>query len=347
VKRCNEITPSAGSCLRARALVNADRGRCDEMEDDARRLAVVEPSGHRTYELLAQAMAARRAPVERIRDVLAKRTALEPDGRSRRRAEIQAMLWTATLVGDLAAAEKAALAWDDLYADSVVADDHDGPTMYLLDVLDETGEVSNALEVTDAYDRRSSGWTGKSPTIRTRLAYLRRHAKRIDEATFQRTREEVLRSIAASSGANWAWATVCAESSRTPAEGIEALAARPDAGPSARPDGDSHLNALFEAAWIGHTYLLAGQPEMALPSLRRGAASCAILPNAATHRAYPVWWMRAHEMLGEALEQTGDKGGACEAYGVVLDRWKNPKPRSVTVEKAKERVKVLACPSSR
>jgi hypothetical protein len=89
--------------------------------------------------------------------------------------------------------------------------------------------------------------------------------------------------------------------------------------------------------------LLAGQPQMALPSLRRGAASCAIFPTAATHRAYPVWWMRAHEMLGEALEQTGDKSGACEAYGVVLDRWKNPKPRSVTVEKARERVKTLAC----
>jgi eukaryotic-like serine/threonine-protein kinase len=190
VRRCLEITPSAGSCLRARVLVNVDRGRCDEMEDDARRLAVVEPKGHRTYELLAQAMAARTAPVERIRDVLAKRTALEPDDRSRRRAEIQATLWTATLVGDLEAAEKAALAWDDLYADSVVADDHDPPITYLLDVLDETGEVSKALEVADAYDRRSSGWTGKSPSIRAGLAYLRRRAKRIDEAAFQRTRDD-------------------------------------------------------------------------------------------------------------------------------------------------------------
>jgi hypothetical protein len=48
-------------------------------------------------------------------------------------------------------------------------------------------------------------------------------------------------------------------------------------------------------------------------------------------------------MLGEALEQTGDKAGACEAYGVVLDRWDHAKPRSVTVDKARARVKALGC----
>jgi hypothetical protein len=53
--------------------------------------------------------------------------------------------------------------------------------------------------------------------------------------------------------------------------------------------------------------------------------------------------MWVHLWLGQALEAKGDGRGACDAYGVILDRWKNAKPRSVTLEKAKERAKVLSC----
>jgi hypothetical protein len=46
--------------------------------------------------------------------------------------------------------------------------------------------------------------------------------------------------------------------------------------------------------------------------------------------------MIARLMLGQALEAKGDKAGACEAYRYILDRWKNPRPRSITVEQARE-----------
>jgi hypothetical protein len=62
-----------------------------------------------------------------------------------------------------------------------------------------------------------------------------------------------------------------------------------------------------------------------------------------TARAYTVWWMRAHVQLGEALEKTGDAAGACSAYAVVLARWKDAKPRSISLEKAKERTQALMC----
>ena len=44
------------------------------------------------------------------------------------------------------------------------------------------------------------------------------------------------------------------------------------------------------------------------------------------------------------LENTGDKPGACTAYGVVMDRWKNAKPRSIVLEKSRARAKALGCP---
>jgi tetratricopeptide (TPR) repeat protein len=335
--RCLAMTPSAGTCLRSRIQVNTDRGRCADLEADARRLAVVEPNGHRSFEFLAVALAARNAPVQAVSDALAKRVPLEPDERSRRRAAIQNTLWTSTLVGDLEAAEKAARAWEDLYADSLVAEDHDSPMTYLVDVLDERGDTARAIELGDAYDRRARGWTGSTAYARMRIVYLRRRAKRIDEATFRTARDELLReATAAGTSPLDVWQLFYIENAETAADAAEALATRPDAGPL-------NLNALFEAKFLGNVYLLAGRPEVAIPFLRHGAASCAVLANSGTFRAYTVWWMRAHVQLGEALEKTGDAAGACSAYAVVLDRWKEAKPRSISLEKAKERTQALAC----
>jgi hypothetical protein len=56
-----------------------------------------------------------------------------------------------------------------------------------------------------------------------------------------------------------------------------------------------------------------------------------------------VHYVRAHLWLGEALEQTGDAAGACEAYKDVVRRWSRPRPRSVTVEEAREHLKALGC----
>jgi serine/threonine-protein kinase len=79
--------------------------------------------------------------------------------------------------------------------------------------------------------------------------------------------------------------------------------------------------------------------------LRRGAAACAILGFVDEGElSVPVEYMHAHLWLGQALEAKGDKAGACAAYGVVMDRWKDAKPRSVTLEKAKDRSRVMGCP---
>jgi hypothetical protein len=45
--------------------------------------------------------------------------------------------------------------------------------------------------------------------------------------------------------------------------------------------------------------------------------------------------------LGMALEATGDRDGAAEAYRAVLARWGRAKPRSVTADTARERLRAL------
>jgi hypothetical protein len=211
--------------------------------------------------------------------------------------------------------------------------------MYLSDVLEEEGDLVKQLALADEIERRSSGWTGHDFfDQKLYAAYVRWHAGRLDEAHFRSVRDDLARREGWFDSHSFnAWWVFYAERATTPAEGIEALALLPDAG------APSNLNTLFQARTLGHVYLLAGRSQEALPYLRAGATSCRILPFSQTPRAYPALWIREQVELGQALEQTGDTTGACDAYRVVLDRWKNAKPRSVSLEKAKERSKALAC----
>ena len=53
--------------------------------------------------------------------------------------------------------------------------------------------------------------------------------------------------------------------------------------------------------------------------------------------------LQSAAILGELLEKKGDTDGACEAYGRVLARWGNAKPRSVTGDAVRKRWVALAC----
>ena len=86
----------------------------------------------------------------------------------------------------------------------------------------------------------------------------------------------------------------------------------------------------------GRTLLRGGRAADAIAPLRVAAARC-------DATEYPFEHTRAHLWLGQALEATGDKPGACDAYAVVLKRWGEARPASVTAATARERATKLAC----
>ncbi len=86
---------------------------------------------------------------------------------------------------------------------------------------------------------------------------------------------------------------------------------------------------------LGEAYLLAGRVDEALPFLRREQRSCFAFGSARYNR--DLYY------LGLALEQKGDTPGACDAYAAVLARWGNPRPHSVTGEKAHTHSAALGC----
>jgi len=330
--RCLEMNPSASSCLLARGLGNMSAGKCDDFEADARRLIVAQPSGPRSYELYAVALAARDAPVDTVRDTLARRVPLERDERLRRLAQVQNDLWIATLAGDFDAAEKACIAWDQVHSGSLMAHDRFGPYLQRLELLEEEGDLQRALDVADEAERRGAGWTGNIWALPVAIATVRNRAGRIDDAEFRR----VLDGASRGDPRPYAWAYDL-ERLQTREQASDAFALWPDA------DVPSLLSPIEQAAFLGHALFLAGRTQEALPYLRGVTTTCSVMPTADSIRAYTVLWMRAHVELGQALEQTGDTAGACAAYAPVLDRWKNAKPRSVSLEKAKERSKALGC----
>jgi hypothetical protein len=89
-------------------------------------------------------------------------------------------------------------------------------------------------------------------------------------------------------------------------------------------------------AQAGARAVRAGEPTRMLPVLRHLTESCGDLFDPFAHT-------RAHLWLGMALEQTGDRAGACRAYDVVLERWSHAEPRSLTAEDARQRAAQLGC----
>jgi len=156
----------------------------------------------------------------------------------------------------------------------------------------------------------------------------------IDAAELDRRRAEWLASwrvktSAAYSGDLWLAGLASPAASRTEAEA--AIGTLPSYGklPSWTP-------TVPGMALAGHAYLLAGRLPDAVTALRAGASTCTVLPE-------PFANTRAWLELGTALEQTGDKPGACQAYSVVLARWGHAKPRSLTADRARTHAARLGC----
>lgn len=161
-----------------------------------------------------------------------------------------------------------------------------------------------------------------------------RVAGRISNAEFLAKRESWARdsvSMYAPHLANLAWLNFYAATSVTQADALAALEALPRYSPLPRFDGDAYYERV-----MGQVLLLAGRVDDAIPYLRHAVNTCFGVYTILSHQV-------AAEMLGEALEQEGDKAGACDAYAEVLKHWGHAKPLSVTADKARTRGRAIGC----
>ena len=104
----------------------------------------------------------------------------------------------------------------------------------------------------------------------------------------------------------------------------------------ARGGAGEHALPYNSDAFAARALLLAGRPAEALALVRPLAASCIALEK-------PFLHTEAQLQLGQALEATGDRAGACAAYRAVIERWGQSRPPSATAASALARDGALGC----
>jgi serine/threonine-protein kinase len=121
----------------------------------------------------------------------------------------------------------------------------------------------------------------------------------------------------------------------TPSEAAKVLATMPPELMEP-PPGRADLTMMhgLPSAVVGKALVLGGRPVEAMIHLQRAASKCDTLEA-------PLSQTQAHLWLGLALEATGKRRDACNAYELVLHRW--GKTPSVSAKRADERRHALSC----
>jgi serine/threonine-protein kinase len=339
--RCAAIGPAFVSCPLELSLILEAQGACDEEEALARQLIAANPTRGLGHEILASALAARGRPEAAVREALKLKWA-GLDESERREVEPADTLLLDLLTGDFAAAEQHARAIEARGASSRREADHARPALWLAQIFTETGRLADAAREADAFLSRRDAWQpdprsedfamGKEAT--PRLLAVTLHAGKLPRQDFAAKRAEWVQRWERKASHDFKghlWAHGHASTVETADEAREALGALPKYEPL--PVFYPHTLA---EAWTGQTFFLGGRADDGVKWLERATRTCRALE-------LPVDHTRAHLWLGAAREARSDKEGACAAYRVVRDRWGKAKPRSVTGEKAIERIKALGC----
>jgi serine/threonine-protein kinase len=340
--RCLEISPTAASCLRRRADVHDARGECSALEQDAKQLLTIEPSGTQGYGYLMAALAAQGAPVEALQQLSRKAVALR-SGTDARRAALDDGARLAVYTGDFAAAESSMQSFETEATSSPDESEHLA-LVWLTMLYEEEGASAKAVATADDFLRKLPAWLHEYPNgWRAEILAVLRRAGRIPEARAKELGDAWMQQAVASLGPyrkNDVWTVGFAFPAQTPAEARAALDLLPAWSPL--PD---HRMIPGDAGAVGHAYALAGDADRAIPLLRQESAWCGPVPagTGILGLGPSLRIMQDRFLLGQALEQKGDRDGACAEYSAVLARWGNAKPRSVTADKARARSRALAC----
>jgi serine/threonine-protein kinase len=337
-ERCLALSSTAASCARRRADIFAGRGRCEDLEREARRAVSAEPRGAMAHDYLIDALVARRAPVEAVRDIVTTRNALFIEAFSDANMSAAKAEFTegnlAVYTGRLGDAVRHELEAVRLLRSKSPTEKFEDDE--IIPLYEEIGERAKAVSLAADDWKRSAASPSGDRDDSFALAELHL-AGAIPLADFRRERETRATKVRAHSieSLDTSWIEFYARTAATPDDAREAIEARPRFEPSSRSLGPIGSRAPLDEA-VGRVHLLAGDLDAAIASLRLVTGACPVL-------AHLQWWLRAHAELGEALAAKGDTANACAAYGVVLSYWGDAKPRSITADKSRAQMRRLGC----
>lgn len=334
---CVKASPAAAICLEQRIGLLRDRGECDRVEADARAWQSVEPEAPTPSYWIASALLSKGAATASVEAALRRQwDALPKETRAAGEAEDRANL--ALFQGDFAEAERQTKAWEKAITRQEVMP-HARPEHQLALIAYETGDVQAAGKVADDFLKLMPALTpdplGNDPSMWF-YEYLYRSG-RMKKEELEGHRKEWLASQEQGKTtqdnqrmAPFRWAMIYAGFAETLDEAKEAQDQLPNFLPL---PPDPRRTPLYDAD-MGKANALAGKFDDALPYLKSVTEACIALDM-------PELQTRSFYFYGLALEGKGDLPGARKAYQTVLDRWGSAKPKSVTADRARARLKVL------
>ena len=335
---CAERSFTSNDCLLLQTAMLGTVGRCADMEAIARTWITRDKDSTRALRTLASALAA----LGRGDDAMAAALRALDDSRAPTTKAVDgltdALAWT-VLRGDFARARTLAESYESAAATTGSSAIGASAALAHAEILRELGRATDASAVAAAFLRRREGlatedsrraWDDPTPSL-ARIASEAGPAAKAELEPFLAS-WEARRGSAAGTAVTSVWTGARAATAWSPDEARAALARLGAAPPPRFVGGDIDLP--FGNLAVGRTLRLGGRRDEAIDRLRLAAHSCWVLdsPISSTHAAYE---------LGLALEEAGDRAGACEAFGKVVERWgKGP---SATAKRAKARATALGC----
>jgi serine/threonine-protein kinase len=345
VAQCLKQEPNASGCEMVRAHLDRDAGKCEDELATAVALKKLEPKMMKPYAVWAQALDATGAKIELVKNALALAEDYRAEGATNVPAGLTDIVF-ALRTADFGTADAKLLKLDASFAGSHSERDHGAITALRIAVALEMGNRQGALDLARVFTAQAAtDWSLDDPLgVRLERAYLTHQAGTTTEAQLVAARTAQLKEFfeltKAPPGRHEHWRLlVDANYGATVAEAKAAFPA------------DHPLPGAYDlrehAFAYGRLLFLAGRTDEAISTLELDTKRCETLPSVynadVSHVGVVMSYVQAQGFLGQALEAKGDKEGACRAYSVVVSRWKDARPRSITFDKAKERARALAC----
>ncbi len=337
--RCLEHLPGSPTCLAQRAISYGRVGRCEAMREDARRLVSQAPEDPRAHELLAASLHATGAPAQSVELAVSRSLSLLPEPR-RERLALSTRARLSLAQGKFKRASENLRVWLERAEHETDQYRTAEPSLLLIRLLEERGATQEAAELAQSilhklisqaepaggklsihFDPRLArgGLISAQELERRRKDWLRRYRQKWERA-----------GRATGSTFDWiAWSTAYGAFAWSPAQAKEAMSLMPSAP----------IKTVESGRWaaldrnMGRVLLRAGEPRRALPHLQRAASICERMDR-------PFLVPQSRLLLGEALEQLGQKEEAAKAYRAVLTAW-GEASGSRTAKRARNRLQDL------
>ncbi|MDI1448656.1 serine/threonine-protein kinase [Polyangium sp. 6x1] len=329
MERCTSIAPTAVDCFRERAQVESALGRCESAEAHFRRAVNDEKAYHGTLRWRAAMLYALGKSSAAVAESLG--TADEPTTAIEERAVV------AAAYGDFDAAKRHAAEGLALVDKRPTLPDHARFALLAAEIELEVGREKEAAAIAQNFLDRRDGWRLGTP-MDDPSVYMMRILARTGALPKGELGARVDRWYEQARGGSaiqkaLVWSLAYGRGIEREEDALRALDTRPK-------DAVWPKISYWVDEDLGRAFWLAGKKDEALPYMERAFKRCDRF-----HHVLSA--LRADLLYGRALEARGDTAFACDVYGTILTRWGKAKPRSVTAEEARKRVRVLHCDTKR